>query len=330
MLALSPRSTLVRTWWLLLPLAACTTPPGSVMETGASSTTTTEAPTTSSPGVTSTSGPPTTSTAGADTTGTTGTAGSETTDTDGDFIPKPDGCFNGGPGGQSWHCQVIECLLVEQDCPRGEKCMPWANDGGASWTSSRCTPLARDPVPPGGTCTVEGNAVSGIDDCEVASICWGVDPETDQGTCAAFCDPLGDLLEPCAEPSRCVALNEGYVPLCLVPCNPLQDGACPDGEACRHVESDGAFLCLPLVGGEVMGSAEHCGDETCLPSQACLPPRLLPGCASTCCTDLCDLGDPDGDAACAAIDPTLACEPFYEPGTAPPGLELVGVCAGIP
>src|SRR5262245_15971404 len=42
------------------------------------------------------------------------------------FVERPDG------GGSN------ECDVWAQDCPPGEKCMPWANDGGSSWNSLRC------------------------------------------------------------------------------------------------------------------------------------------------------------------------------------------------
>jgi hypothetical protein len=69
--------------------------------------------------------------------------------------------------------QTYECDLWKQDCPPGEKCMPWANDGGGSWNATRCTPLAEDPRQPGEPCTVEGSGVSGRDDCDIRAMCWG-------------------------------------------------------------------------------------------------------------------------------------------------------------
>lgn len=309
---------------LPLVLAACTTAPLDLpAETGSGSTSaTTEPPITTGPVMTSTSGRPTT-TSGAD----TSSSGSSGT-TDGDFITKPDGaCYQVGPGGSfSTRC-LIECDVAAQDCGEGRKCMPWANDGGEQWNASRCSDVVPDPVPLGGTCTVEGSPVSGIDDCDVGSMCWGVDPETLQGTCVEFCNPLRRPSTVCIEPEACINLNSGYVPVCLDPCNPLQDAACPEGEACRSVEPEAAFYCLPLVGGQVEGSSQHCDGATCLASQLCLPAEVLGTCGATrCCTELCDLGDPGADAQCAALDPLLGCEPLYEPGTAPPGLELVGAC----
>ncbi|MEX1364969.1 MAG: hypothetical protein AB1Z98_17710, partial [Nannocystaceae bacterium] len=31
-----------------------------------------------------------------------------------------------------------QCSLFAQDCPDGEKCMPWANDGGDAWNATIC------------------------------------------------------------------------------------------------------------------------------------------------------------------------------------------------
>jgi hypothetical protein len=326
MITMHARRSLTLACWLPLALAACpTTPPDPAAgtETGTTSATTEAA--TTSPGVTSTSGASITT--GADTSGS-GSSGSGSSDT-GTFIMKPDGCFAGDPElGWSSHCIQIVCDVGLQDCPRGEKCMPWANDGGDAWNSNRCVALMPDPVAPGGTCTVEGSAVSGIDDCEEGSMCWGVDPETLQGTCIELCNARRFPSTTCVEPTECIALNEASVPVCLSPCNPLQPAACPDGEACRYLEGDVGFRCLPLLGGHVQGSSQHCDDATCSPSQLCVLAELLGTCeTASCCTELCDLGDPGADALCAAIDPLLACEPFYEPGGAPVGLELVGVCS---
>ena len=34
-----------------------------------------------------------------------------------------------------------ECDMWTQNCPEGEKCMPWANDNGGAWNSSKCSPI---------------------------------------------------------------------------------------------------------------------------------------------------------------------------------------------
>jgi hypothetical protein len=324
LLSMHTRS-LALTGWLTALLAACgPTPvdPPTGAETG-SGASTTDAPNTG-PGMTSSFG---TSTSGASTSGADTSASSD--DTGVDFLVNPDiSCVQVGPGGgHSARC-TFDCDVVEQDCPEGEKCMPWANDGGNAWNASRCSPIAPDPVLPGGTCTTEQSAVSGVDDCALGSLCWGVDPRTLQGTCVELCDPQRLPSTTCVEPAQCLALNDDYVPVCLTPCDPLQPAPCPDGEACRHVESDGGFHCLPLVGSEVFGSSQHCEDASCLPSQVCVPNDLVIDCdADRCCTELCDLGDPGADAQCAAVDPALGCEAFYRPGAAPAGLELLGACS---
>jgi len=65
------------------------------------------------------------------------------------FLIPPDG------GGVA-----VECDVWSQDCPSGEKCMPWVSDGGSSWNATRCTSLTNDPNQPGDPCTVEGNGPS--------------------------------------------------------------------------------------------------------------------------------------------------------------------------
>src|SRR5690606_8242148 len=228
-------------------------------------------PGSSGPGVTSTSGPPPGTTSSGDP--TTGLDGDTSEATGLVFIEDPTGC-GAGPGGSVWHC-TYECSVVDQDCVEGEKCMPWANDGGPAWNASRCSPLDPDAAAPGQPCTVDGSPVSGLDDCAQGSMCWAVDPGPLQGTCIAFCDP--DDPAACGEPQRCVPLNDGEVPVCLSPCDPLQEGACPAGEACRLVAGSDEFSCLPLQGGHVSTSAD-CTDEICDPASTCLDGRVLPSC----------------------------------------------------
>ena len=93
--------------------------------------------------------------------------------------------LSGGGGGFN------ECDIEAQDCPEGEKCMPWANDGGDEWNGTRCSPIAKDPGPLGGPCLAEGSGTSGIDDCDLGLVCWQVDPKTNQGVCHAMCGPGG-------------------------------------------------------------------------------------------------------------------------------------------
>ncbi|MBL8948932.1 MAG: hypothetical protein JNK45_37515, partial [Myxococcales bacterium] len=166
------------------------------------------------------------------TTTTTTTAGTTamttaTTDTD-PSDPTDDVTFI--TGGGDWG-SIDECSLWEQDCPKGEKCMPWANDGGSSWNATRCSPLEPDAGGPGEPCTVEGSGVSGIDDCELGAMCWNVDPETNMGGCVAFC--IGDEANPlCAnECDQCNIGGDSVLILCLPQCDPIAQD-CGEGLGC--------------------------------------------------------------------------------------------------
>jgi hypothetical protein len=227
------------------------------------------------------------------------------------FIQEPDG------GGAD-----MECDVWAQDCQDGEKCMPWANDGGNAWNATKCSPLDQNPMQPGDTCTVEGSRVSGVDNCDVASMCWNVDPETGTGTCVAFC--TGTEAAPvCEDPgTSCSITNEGVLILCLTLCDPLlQD--CPEGEACYPVLED--MLCGPDASGPDAGVA---GDpceyiNACDPGLAGINAEYVPGCAgaTACCAPFCDVNEAECDAGAGE-----ECVPYYEEGQAPPGYENVGIC----
>ncbi len=216
----------------------------------------------------------------------------------------------------------FECDLYAQDCPEGEKCMPWANDGGGSWNATRCSPIANDPGQVGEPCTVEGSGSSGIDDCDQGLMCWSVDSKTNEGICEDLC--IGDPSEPgCAdEADVCVVANDGAIVLCLPGCDPLlQD--CGEGEGCFPSPTD-EFFCGDAPYPESM-PGDSCGFiNGCAPGQAC----LFSGCGGdACCSTYCALDDPDADLNCAALDPAQECVPWYEEGMAPVGGENIGICA---
>ena len=231
------------------------------------------------------------------------------------FIQDPDG------GGVN-----IECDVWAQDCAEGEKCMPWANDGGSSWNATRCSPLDDNPGQIGDPCTVEGSGVSGIDDCDIASMCWDVDPETNMGTCVAFCS--GSEANPvCEDPTTsCVIANNGTLILCLPSCDPLlQD--CQEGQACYNVND--TFACAPDASLEMGVYGDGCEFlNVCDPGLYCANPEAVPDCASGgCCSPFCDFSDPEASAACPGAAGGQECVSWYEEGQAPPGLENVGACA---
>ena len=260
----------------------------------------------------------TSATATAATAATTGsTTGASSTgagsDSDGSaFVMDPDG---GGAAN--------ECDVWAQDCPDGEKCMPWANDGTGGWNATKCTPVDANPKQPGDPCTGTGGAASGHDDCDLASICWGQD-EMGVGTCVGFCEG-SEAAPTCSDPSMgCTIANDGVLILCLPSCNPLlQD--CAEGSGC-YVEPNGEFLCSPDYSGAMGASGDPCAYiEACDPGLFCANPDQVPDCAgdSGCCTEFCDTTAPN---SCAGMAGGAECVPFFEDGQAPPGVENVGGC----
>ncbi len=230
----------------------------------------------------------------------------------GGFITDPDG------GGVN-----VECDIWAQDCDEGEKCAPWANDGGSAWNATRCVPVDVDPVGVGETCVVEGSGVSGIDTCDFGSMCWDVDAETNEGTCVALCEGSPEAPTCAPEGTACSIANQGVLILCLPICNPLAD-ECGDGEGCYSVGD--AFHCAPDASGDGGGAGEPCEFvNACEDGLLCLSGDTVPGCnADACCTPTCEDGD---DTACPDGQ---SCVPFFDRSTPAPAmcLEGVGACIG--
>jgi hypothetical protein len=202
------------------------------------------------------------------------------------------------------------CDPFAQDCPVGEKCMPWASDGGDTWNATRCTSVADDPSQPGDPCNVEGSATSGIDDCDFGAMCWGVDPITLDGVCIELCQ--GAIENPvCTLPEeQCVIANDGALTVCLPTCDPLlQD--CIAGNGCYPVND--IFACYPEGAGAYA--------DACESFNGCDPGLFCAGAAG--CSSLCDTAAGNPDAQCGMGQ---SCVSWYAEGTAPPGYENVGGC----
>lgn len=300
---------------LTLGVAACG--PGVEPEqTEGSGTSSSGDPTTTPPGTTMTTvgtTPMMTSDDGSATTSIDSTTAEADTTDDGAgsfYALRPDG--GGLPN---------ECDTFAQDCPPGEKCMPFANDGGNTWNALRCVPIDDDPDAPGEPCTVEGSAVSGIDSCALGAMCFDVDPETNAGTCVAMC--TGSVADPqCAAADQaCAITNDGVLTLCFDACDPLNPACGPD-EGCYPVNDD--FFCLQTV-AMPGAQGQPCGDlNSCDPGLACLESTAVLDCAAgACCTEFCDTA---AGVPCPGADQGVTCQPWYERGAAPPGFETVGVC----
>ena len=214
------------------------------------------------------------------------------------FIVDPDCCVS-----------PLECSLIEQDCPRGEKCNAWANDGGNAWNATRCFPVDRDPDAVDEPCTVQGSGVSGIDSCELGALCWDVDLETGEGRCMPYCS--GSENAPvCDEPNRwCRITSNSVLPLCLPDCDPLTPTLCSEGQGCYPGGDN--FVCAPDASGEDGGPFEPCAFVNgCDPGSACI---------DGVCSPYCDLGAPDCPLR-------TTCLPVFPEGQTPVGYEDVGFC----
>lgn len=236
--------------------------------------------------------------------------------------PCPFGCEEGG-GGISFECDVLA-----QDCPKAEKCSPWANDGWDAWNATRCSPQAREPAASGEPCSVLGSATSGIDTCDIGSMCWNVDPVTLEGVCAPMCTLAGEELL-CDDPdSRCVLTNEGAIALCLRECDPLQP-SCASDEQCVTGPDERLWFCAPLqdapaAPGQPCEYLNVCeAGAVCVSLLTALPGSDCEG-SPGCCAAVCELG---GASSCPA---GTECAVWYEPGLAPPGLEGLGLCTDSP
>lgn len=231
------------------------------------------------------------------------------------FIDTPDG------GGLD-----LECDLFEQDCPPGEKCMPYSNDGGAAWNATACFPIARDPVGYGETCEVVGNGVSGMDDCDAGMICWSVDREG-IGHCVQMCTGSADN-PTCPRPDDwCAVSGNGDIALCIEGCDPLAQDCMLEGEVCYPFND--TWGCAADASGDAGVFGDPCEFiNACDLFHVCVGEAavgLCPG-ALGCCTQVCDVFDGAADAECAALAPGFACEGWWREGQAPPAYEHVGVC----
>lgn len=309
------------TWLLAVGAAGC----GPIV--GSDDAGSTGAATESIPGTATTLDPPTPTT---DPTTDPGTASAATTidpdpsntgidssgdgTDDGPIFPSPDG-----------GSLIRDCDIWAQDCPEGDRCVPWANDGGDRWNATRCAPLAAVTRELGESCVVEGSPVSGIDDCGFGLMCMFVDPETLVGTCVAHCG--GSEGSPlCPDPSTsCVIEFEGVLHECLPTCTPLLVVDCEVGECYASGGPDEVwFSCVIPPSVPSVADFEPCAhDWECTPGSMCSRPDRPAACEfGDCCTPICDLSDPDAEAC----GPDRSCTSVLPEGQSP-GIDNTGYCA---
>ena len=215
----------------------------------------------------------------------------------------------------------LACDQYAQDCDEGQKCTLYASEDSAFWNSTYCVDVFPNAVPVGEVCHVDG-VLTGVDDCVSGALCVNVNTEIGEGVCVA----TPSSPEALCDAGTAIA-NEGAITLCLIVCDPLAQNCAP-GQGCYPVNE--SWTCAPDASGEAGAYADPCEFiNVCDPGLVCLSASAVPGCAgsSGCCSELCDISDPAGDAQCAGQAGGQSCQPWYEEGTAPPGLEDVGACA---
>lgn len=228
-----------------------------------------------------------------------------------EFINHPDG----GPD------NLPDCDPFAQDCPRGQKCVPWDEQGTHTWNGAKCVPVSGDKLP-GDPCAAPEGPLAGFDDCALGAICWGVDDQN-QGFCVGQCSG-SERDRACPDDYYCVINAELYLALCFRTCDPVADN-CPDGEKCFPAHD--AFYCnanLGLGDVDVNESCEALGDcakgLTCIDSSAAssaCDPQI-----AGCCQPYCHV--PDG----ACPNPDQQCLPYYDPGLqVPDAAKDVGICS---
>lgn len=256
--------------------------------------------------------------AGADEMGDPSTSSSDSSPTSSVTSPTSSGAEEGTTGEDPIDGQ---CDLFEQDCPDGSKCMPTDTDQDGIHDASKCVPLQTLPGVPGDDCEVEGSPASGIDDCGIGSICWGVDDDN-KGVCVEMCS--GSLDHPtCSDGLICDISNGANLILCLTTCDPLSP-TCPEGKVC--IPGDGVFVCDTDASGTKGAYGDECEYlNVCDNGLFCISGDMVPGCLTPgCCTEFCEL---NAENNCTGA-PKQQCVPFYDDlSDAPPGFEDVGLCA---
>lgn len=213
---------------------------------------------------------------------------------------------------------IADCDMILQDCPEGQKCVAYSDDGGGVWNATKCVPVTGDQHA-GEPCHWDGIS-EGTDDCDASSVCWDVKDVDGEliGECTVFCSGTPEAPE-CPPMHACI-ISSGPVSLCVQLCDPLvQD--CGEGLGCYWAVSD--FNCIFTT--EDIPTGEPCSFiNDCAPGDFCTDATTLPDCAGpSCCTSFCDLEL--GDAQCGVL-PGTACVAFFDLGMAPPGYEDVGIC----
>ncbi len=286
-------------------------------------------PSLSSGNATDSSGPSTTLTSVSATSGLTTASASPSSDPEmsstissSEHTGNSDKTSTSGGGCSFISCQDPDCDPFMQNCPEGQKCVPYSVEGGASYDAVRCVEVTGERRP-GEPCTASGTGLTGFDDCIKGAICFDLDQDN-HGYCISQC--TGSYEVPvCPDNVKCVSAAEQALNLCFPPCDPLQQD-CPRDELCVPIAT--RFICAldgSAEDGQVndpCGSPNACDKglfchDSVSASAACDPV------SSGCCQPFCKFPD----ATCP--NPDQKCMQWFNPALFPPNdpqLEI-GVCA---
>ncbi|MEZ4448265.1 MAG: hypothetical protein R3B09_02215 [Nannocystaceae bacterium] len=267
--------------------------------------------------------------AGATSTSTTSTTSTSADETGASSGPASGPMMTGSTGGCGVLCDVsvpYACDLWVQDCPEGEKCSAGSADGGASWSSTRCVPVAPDPDEVGEPCSVVDDGRGGIDSCVAGAMCRDLDPRTATGVCVALCQGdevacVEDRWACCPPGSWCSLASEGILDLCAPGCDPLLLDCAIAGEVCYP--ADRVFTCRPDQSGDQGAVGDPCESyNQCGPGTYCGDSMTHPKCDTEvpgCCVPFCSLAAP------VCLD-GAECLPWFDPEATPIGYEDLGSC----
>jgi hypothetical protein len=261
--------------------------------------------------------------------GSSGGSGS-TTSTDGgstDGGSTDDGTTSGGTGGGfvgDMPVMTNGCVPGKaDDCPEGEKCSAYVQEPGYCCVDTNaCVPIIGDKQW-GDECTrTEMN-----DDCDNTLFCMTeTSGSTGMGVCLQLCEQTdaGSCANAGLPNANCISFNDGVLPLCEDPCDPLAQD-CDENWGCYAVGTQGFSCALPGYADGQGNDADECYTvQSCKPGLVCTEGTTVANCnAGSCCTQFCDTNQ--GNAECT--DPGEECVPYFDAGMAVPGYENVGVCS---
>ncbi len=122
------------------------------------------------------------------------------------------------------------CDPLARRLPRGEKCAAYSDEDWG-WNNYKCVPIAPQPGQAGDPCTIEDEANSGVDSCDVDLTCWLPDEQL-MGHCVPNCH--GTPEDPtCEDPDAfCAISNDSVLLLCLPDLRPPGERTAPAGDVC--------------------------------------------------------------------------------------------------